>query len=110
LASKRYTPLLTVTCPSPGHIAAIADPRRKDLSKSIEQLLQTSNSSSNLAMGDLRLIDRDNHSQNPDSNAGDETTNVQHRDHDASGLDDTADDEDATCHKDGPASTETIRV
>jgi hypothetical protein len=110
LTSERYTPLLAVTCPSPSHVAAIANPGRKDLAKSIEQLLETCDSSSNLAMGNLRLIDWDDHCQNADSNTCNKTTNVKHCDHHASSLDDTADDEDATCHEDGPAAAEAVRV
>jgi hypothetical protein len=110
LTSERYTPLLAVTCPSPSHVAAIANPGRKDLAKSIEQLLETRDSSSNLAMGNLWLIDRNDHCQDANTDTCNETTNVKHCDHDASRLDDASDDENAACHEDGPATTETIRV
>jgi hypothetical protein len=61
-------------------------------------------------MSNLRLIDWDDHRQDSDSYTCNETTNVKHCDHNTSSLDDAADDEDATCHEDGPTTAETVRV
>jgi hypothetical protein len=61
-------------------------------------------------MGNLWLIDWDDHCQDADSNARNETTNVKHCDHNAGSLDGAADDENAACHQDGPATAEAVRV
>jgi hypothetical protein len=73
-------------------------------------LLKTSDSSSNLAMSDFRLVDWDDHSQDADSDTCDQTAKVKHCNHDAGCLDDAADDKDATCHKDSATTTKTVGV
>jgi hypothetical protein len=61
-------------------------------------------------MGDLRLVDRNDHGQDSDSNACDETADVEHCDHNAGGLYDTTDDEDATCYENSTATAKTVGV
>jgi hypothetical protein len=108
LTAERYAPLLAVTSASPSHVATVANPGGEDLTKSVEQLLETSNSASNAAMGNLRLIDWYDHSQNSDSDACDKTADVKHCDHNAGSLNDAADNEDATCRKDSATTTKTV--
>ena len=48
------------------------------------------------------------HGEEADTNPGDEAADVKHCDYNSSGLDDPTDDEDAACHQDSPASTQTI--
>jgi hypothetical protein len=59
-------------------------------------------------MGDLRLVDWYDHSQDSDADACDETTDVEHCDHNSGSLDNAADDEDATCDQDSTPTTKTI--
>ena len=47
-------------------------------------------------MGNLRLVDWNDHSQDSDADACDETTDVEHCDHNSGSLNDAADNEDAT--------------
>jgi len=110
LTAQRDAPFFTVTSASPSHIATIANPGGEDLAQCIEQLLEASDSSSNFAVGDLRLVDWDDHSQDPDADACDQPANVEHCDHDAGCLNDAADDEDAACYEDSAATTKTVRV
>jgi hypothetical protein len=61
-------------------------------------------------MGNLRLVDWYNHGQDSDSDACDKTTNVKHCDYNAGRLDDTADNEDATCREYSATAAKTVGV
>jgi hypothetical protein len=110
LTAQRDAPFFTVASASPSHIAAISNPGGEDLAQCVEQLLKASNSSSDFAVGDLRLVDWDDHSQDPDADACDQPANVEHCDHNAGRLNDAADDEDAACHKNSTTTAKTVRI
>lgn len=59
-------------------------------------------------MSDLRLVNWNDHSQDPDSDACDKTTDVKHCDHDAGSLNDAADHEDTTCREYGAPAAQTV--
>jgi len=78
------------------------------LTESVEQLLEAGDSPSNVSMGDLRLVDWYDHSQDSDADACDETTDVEHCDHNSGSLNDATDHKDATCDQDSASTTKTV--
>lgn len=78
------------------------------MTESVEQLLEAGDSPSNVAMGDLRLVDWYDHSQNSDADACNETTDVEHCDHNSGSLNDAADNEDATCCEYSAAAAKSV--
>lgn len=60
-------------------------------------------------MGQLRLVNRDDHRQEAHADTSDQPSDVEHRNDDAGGLDGTAHNEDAAGHQDGSSSAERVR-
>lgn len=59
-------------------------------------------------MGNLRLVDWYDHSQDSDADACNEATDIKHCDHNPGSLNDAADNEDTTCREYSTAATKAV--